>query len=116
VNGVLQKTTDPTLQPYAVWVPMRGGTEEDVAEAKQTLPDPRVHHFWDASGFTLRAFSPVLGLPPGREAWDVYLIYKPGTRWDAEAPPVPDYWMHQLKGVTHGPFFDPETLNAHLTR
>jgi hypothetical protein len=113
---VLKNNADPRVQAYAVWVPMRGGAEKDVSEATATLPDLRVRHFWDAAGFTLRAFAPVLALPPGREAWDVYLIYKPGTRWDGEAPPAPDYWMHQLKGVENGPFLDADVLGRQLAQ
>src|SRR5436190_82594 len=50
---------------YAVWVPVQHGAEKDVSEATATLPDERVRHFWDGEGFTLGAFSPVLGLPAG---------------------------------------------------
>jgi hypothetical protein len=115
VNDVLANHRDPRVQTYAIWVPMRGGAETDVPEATATLPDPRVRHFWD-TGFALHAFAPVLGLPAGREAWDVYLIYKPGTRWDGDTPPAPDYWMHQLQGVENGPFLDPNVLGQHLAQ
>jgi len=39
-------------------------------------------------------------------AWDVYLIYKPGIKWEAQQPPRPTFWMHQLQGV------DPKLLCA----
>jgi hypothetical protein len=111
---MLQRNVDPRVQAYVVWVPMRGGAEKDVAEAKANVRDPRARHFWDADGYTLRAFAPVLALPPKREAWDVYLIYKPGVRWDGDAPPPPTYWMHQLKDVHNGPFLDQEVLGRKL--
>jgi hypothetical protein len=28
-------------------------------------------------------------------AWDIFLLYGAGILWD-DAPPVPDFWMHQL--------------------
>ena len=95
---------------------MLGSAAKHVAKATTTLPDPRVRHFWDGAGFTLRAFSPVLGLAPGREAWDVYLIYARSRRWDETAPPAPDYWMHQLRDVTSGPFLDANELGEHLAQ
>lgn len=39
-------------------------------------------------------WQPSLGL---REpAWDVYLLFSTGIRWDTELPPSPAFWMHQL--------------------
>jgi hypothetical protein len=31
----------------------------------------------------------------GYVAWDIYLFYGTSTKW-TEAPPIPDFWMHQL--------------------
>lgn len=112
----MKNNLDPRVRVYSVWVPMQGGAEKNVAEATATVPDARVHHFWDDAGFTLRTFSLVLGLPPGRQAWDVYLIYGPTTRWDETNPPAPDYWMHQLKDVTNGPFLKADVLADHLAQ
>ncbi len=38
----------------------------------------------------------LIARPP---AWDVYLFYPPGARWE-EAPPKPVDWRHQLSGET----------------
>ena len=32
-------------------------------------------------------------------AWDVYLVYKPGIKWETQQPPHPTFWMHQLEGA-----------------
>jgi hypothetical protein len=32
----------------------------------------------------------------GTYAWDVWMAYKPGVRWEGEYPPTPDHAMHQL--------------------
>ncbi|SRR6266704_2869660 len=32
-------------------------------------------------------------------AWDVYLVYKPGIKWEGPQPPRPTFWMHQLEGA-----------------
>ena len=113
---MLKQNADPRVQVYAVWVPMQSGAETDVPEATAVLPDPRARHYWDADGFTMRAFGPVLSLPPDREAWDLYLLYKPGVRWDTEAPPAPTFWMHQLMGVENGPMLDPKVLGEKLAQ
>ena len=31
-------------------------------------------------------------------AWDVYLVYAPGIKWEGNQPPEPSLWMHQLNG------------------
>ena len=50
---------------------------------------------------------PAFGAPPLEQAvdiarqvaWDVYLVYKPGVKWEGPRPPRPTFWMHQLEGV-----------------
>ncbi len=44
---------------------------------------------------TGKIYAKVLGLPSGQVAWDVYLVFPPGARWESQAP-KPTYWMHQL--------------------
>ncbi len=83
---------DP-LRLYVVWVPMLGATEEYVPEATRMLDDPRALHFWDGEGFFTEAFERVLEL--AGPAWDLYLLYPPGERWQAELPPRPEQWMRQ---------------------
>ena len=65
-----------------------------------TVPDARAIHFWDGAGLLMRAYGPVLDLPVAGSgtinAWDIFMIYGPNARWENSAPPVPDFWMHQL--------------------
>ena len=89
-----------SLRLYVVWVPMLGATEAFVPEATRMLDDPRALHFWDAEGFFVSAFERVLGLQ--RPAWDLYLLYPPGERWQAELPPPPTRWMQQHGGADDG--------------
>ena len=113
---MLKKNPDPRVSVFTVWQPKRGGTRRDVAEATGTMPDERAHHYWDEDGFTLRAFAKALELAPGRDAWDVYLIYGPETRWDGPTPPAPGFWMHQLNGVTNAPPLDADIFAGRLTQ
>lgn len=52
-------------------------------------------HFWDAAGSLGPLFKDLLSLPGRVRAWDLYLLYPPGPRWEL-GPPLPAYWQHQL--------------------
>jgi hypothetical protein len=104
---VFAKQPASQLRGFVVWVPMLGATEADVPVASRLVPDPRAQHYWDQSGRTMEVFRQPLGLQG--EAWDVYLLYGRGVRWEGEVPPAPDFWMHQLSGAA-GPVLDPEVL------
>jgi hypothetical protein len=43
----------------------------------------------------------------------VYLLYGPDAKWDKE-PPQPDFWMHQLSGVTQAPRLNQVAFEAKL--
>jgi hypothetical protein len=112
---LLAANPDPRLRAYVVWVPKLFGHEQDVPVATRFVPDSRATHYWDGSSVLVRGYDTVLGL--GEDAWDVYMIYGPTTRWNDIAPPKPDFWMHQLGSPTHprvrGPFLEPRVFAAH---
>ena len=113
-NAVLEAIEDPSLRAYVVWVPVLPADLSAAAqEACSLVPDRRASHFWDSGGALARTFSRVLGLPLGSPAWDVYLAYPPGMRWEEE-PPEPPYWQHQLGGLVVAPQLDGEKLAAHV--
>jgi hypothetical protein len=76
------------------------------------VTDPRAKQYWDAHGWLDDAYGRVLRTPG--PAWDVYLLFRRGIRWDGALPPAPDYWMHQLGGVTQAPRLDPVVLKQHV--
>jgi hypothetical protein len=112
VNAAITQNASPKLSGYVVWVPVLGGKETDVAEATKTATDTRVRHFWDGDGRLVKELVPVLGLPD--RAWDVYLVYDSGARWDATTPPSPAFWMHQLRGEVKGPRLDAAVFRQRL--
>ena len=61
------------------------------------FPDPQASHFYDAGRLSGRGVAAALGGHSGSIAWDAYLVYGPGVRWE-ESPPVPHDWVHQLQG------------------
>jgi hypothetical protein len=98
-SKVLEKIKNPDVRVYAVYLPiLRGDAESSVTAATKRLPDGRVSYFWDGKGETAQSYAPVLKLPAGYVAWDVYMVFNRDAEWKTE-PPAPDYWMHQLGGV-----------------
>lgn len=75
---------------------MLASDDLDAADQRErNFSDPRLAQLWDAE----RKFGQVLARTLALKtaiAWDVYLIYPPGVTWDAELPPAPAFWMHQL--------------------
>ena len=59
-----------------------------------SFTDLSVTHGWDGERRLGHMFAAALGL--SSIAWDVYLLYSPGVRWNLDVPPTPDFWMHQL--------------------
>jgi hypothetical protein len=114
-NGVLSQIDDPDLRAYVIWVPMFFGAERDVPRATREVSDARSLHYWDGESASMRAVRATLKL--SEDAWDIFLLYPPGVRWEGDNPPTPEFWMHQLGSDSNprlnGPYLDPETF---LTR
>lgn len=70
-----------------------GDSALDAAELLS--PDRRfVMQAWDSRRSVGEELQKTLKL--NTPAWDVYLVYEPGIRWEAETAPAPTFWMHQL--------------------
>lgn len=109
-KSVLEAIDDPGLTVLNVWVPvLRGDNEEAARRATVHLPDARVRHFWFDGRELGESFQAPIGLE-GRPAWDVYLVYAPGVRWE-ESPPKPSFFVHQLRKLPEDRLLlDGETL------
>lgn len=79
---------------YVVWSSQVGGKERNVAKAAELIPDRRALHYWDADQGVGKAFQPMLGTPEA--AWDVWMLFGRGVRWEGKALPRPAWWEHQL--------------------
>lgn len=82
-----------------------------VPDAMTLAPDPRVSHYWDETNDLGSAYERVLPVSTG-PAWDVYMIYAPGTLWNDADPPKPSFWMHQL-AITNAPYLDAGVFADH---
>ena len=102
---------NPLLGTYLVWVPMLMARESHVQNALAAIGNPRIAHYWDEHSTLVHGYREPLDL--GQLAWDIYMIYRPGTRWEADLPPLPQFWMHQLPGV-EGKALDPAEFARQL--
>lgn len=98
VSELFEKQASEKLAGFAVWVPMKPKDSPQSAwlEAEK-LKDVRINvRGWDNKRQIGNLFAKPLKL--SSTAWDVYLVYTPGVKWEGEQPPKPSYWMHQLQG------------------
>ncbi len=118
VRGIFEELKTESLQGFVVFLPMLEGDDEDAAISQSnSLDDKRVVQVWDlerqmgglvAESLTLR-----------KTAWDIYLVFTPGARWEGEVPPPPVFWMHQLSpdyGIGDAPVLEPDRLSQEVQR
>lgn len=108
---VASKQDDPRIHTMVLYVPALGANEEHARAAVSLLPGPRVSHYWDGSGNSGLEFQKTLGIP--MYAWDIWMIYEPGARWEeASVPPHPAFWHHQLPSLPKDQKLDAEEFAA----
>jgi hypothetical protein len=79
---------------------LSGDKESSVRDAMKRIPDGRVNYFWDGKSELVKSYARVLQLPKNQPAWDIYMAFNRDAVWGDGDPPKPDYWMHQLGGVS----------------
>jgi hypothetical protein len=113
MKTVLKDIPDDRIRAYFVWLPVFGGDfRGESRKLSKAFPDPRVTYFSDPGSLTGSLWLHVL--QTGTEtAWDVYMLYGADAEW-AQEPPMPDFWMHQLDGVTKAPLLNEEEFEHKL--
>lgn len=115
---MLQAYPNAPWKVFVVWVnklPFDGTLATGWA-AKQFAGEARVEQFYDPKDVTGGLIAHGLGASGGT-AWDIYLFYPPGARWEAAAaPPAPAAWMHQLRWLDPAHHHSGADLSAHLRR
>ena len=99
LEGVFKATASDDLKGFIVWLPMLV-TDDSASAARQgaRFRDPRVTETWDGEREAGTLYARRLSLEG--IAWDVYLVYGRGVRWQGSEPPMPSFWMHQLRAGT----------------
>ena len=104
----LSQIKSDRLKVYVVWLrrfPLID-TRDAAQEATHLVPDERSRQFWDGTGRLGKAYAKVIELPHKKKfAWDVYFVFGAKAKW-GNAPPKPDFWMHQLGGPETGNMLD----------
>lgn len=99
-----------------MWLPMMPGDDAQTARRQaRDFEDRRVIHTWDQNLELGNLFSKTLGLQ--WTAWDVYMLYAPGTTWEGREAPQPTFWMHQLptdSGAASGLLLNPPALSKQV--
>jgi hypothetical protein len=109
----LKSVADDQVRAYIVWLPIFGGDfKGEARKLSNSFRDKRVSYFLDPESETGKQWERVLKTER-LIAWDVYLLYGAGANWQDD-PPLPDFWMHQLDGVTKAPVLDEATFTAKL--
>lgn len=98
VARVLRKFSSPKLQAILVWEPMlQGDSPAAASKQAETVQDSRIFQGWNERKNLGQLFGETLGMHGSDNvAWDVYLLYKPGIKWEGQQPPPPTFYMHQL--------------------
>lgn len=99
-----------------MYVPiLESDNEASVPSAMKSLPDSRASFYWDGKGELTKSYSRVLQLGEDRPAWDVYLVFDRGVGWKTE-PPAPNFWMHQLRGLSAEQRLDGDALAVEIKK
>ncbi len=100
---------DPRVHTMLVYVPALGAKERHVAAAVPLMQGPRVSHYWDEQGRSGLEFQQALGIKI--YAWDVWMMFAPGARWEpGSPPPEPVFWQHQLPILPESQRLDAEVF------
>jgi len=112
MQSVLKDIPDNRLRAYIVWLPMFPNDSRDWAQTRSDeFKDDRLSYYWDKDRLTGQEWRKVLGID--RTAWDVYFLYGSTSGWDKETP-APQFWMHQLGGLTKAPQLNKDEFEAKL--
>jgi len=83
-----------------LWTAILAEDSADVA-AEQGRADHHSSQYWEEEGWPVSTrLRPILGIgpyDPEMSAWDVYLLYPPGSLWTGGNPPSPTDWTHNLR-------------------
>ena len=110
---VLAKNPDAPLAVYIVWLKaLEADNELAVVSATQTIPDPRVLHYWDPNRVLNAQLLDAITFDVNLRIYDVFLLYDGKARWEKRLP-RPGYWMHEMKGAP-GPWWDVTTFAAEV--
>lgn len=89
IQEVLEKHRGLKMQVYAVWFSMLASdTPVAFPDAKKTMPDPRVTHYWDSPRDVGKWFKTAAPSDyRGPIQWDVFYLYPANAVWTDKPQP-----------------------------
>jgi hypothetical protein len=97
MRKIFEQISHPQLTGTFIWEPMMADDDIETAIIQRELfQDNRVQHYWDADKVLGKIIADSL-LENTPIAWNIYMLYQPGAKWNSENFPSPDFWMHQLE-------------------
>src|SRR5262249_31784626 len=111
---VLETIPDNRLAVYVIWIPVLNFQDEATLQRNglkesARVPDTRAIHYTDPNGFSGKQYSTILGFPYHAPAWDVYMAFAAGVRWEDRVPSPKD-WMYQGQGFDRARLLDGRKL------
>ena len=99
-DDVLKDNSDGRIKVFVVWEAILPKDSADaVDDAVDLMKDEwRAIQFWDPVAESGKRVRRLMNLEIPNPAWDIYLLYARGTKWEQPSPPTPAFWMHQLNG------------------
>ena len=85
-SQLLGEYSSPQLRVYAVWLPILASDAREMWNGN-TMPDPRVVHFWDGASEIGQWFAKEVDGHEGI-AWDIYYLYGPDATWESVPSPL----------------------------
>ena len=113
MQEIFEENRSELLHGVTIWTPTLPPDNLEAALQRELMfSDARVRQFWDPSRIFGELLSKTLNLTIAI-AWDVYLLYPPDHPWNAELPPVPEFWMHQ-QNEDMSLYLDPARFKEYL--
>ena len=102
-DDVMKKIPDGRLRLFVIWEPIlpKDGVDALDDSSEMVQDEWRALQFWDPNAESGKRIKRQFDLKIVNPAWDIYLLYPPGAKWEAD-PPAPAYWMHQLTFMPGG--------------
>jgi hypothetical protein len=96
LQSIIQSFPKADISIAIVWINKLAADSKTAAEkTAETFNDSRVYQFYDPQQLSGQVIADSIGWH-GRIAWDIYLFYTAGSKWN-DMPPSPVDWVHQLK-------------------
>lgn len=117
---VLETIPSNQLAVYVVWIPVlnfqdQATLQRNALKESSRVSDLRATHYIDPNGFSGKQYSMVLKFPYHAPAWDVYMVFDAGVRWEDRAP-TPAEWMYQGEGFDRERLLDGHKLAEQIQR